>query len=206
MDREKDLEKYAQEITTLIKDTFPSFFFSGSNDTPTLREWYSLGIPTSFIHFALDGENLRRRFSLKDVRELVKKKFKRYSKEEARKALSTLEEERIPYLRIDKLYTVLKSVLLDIGVEDLSILNKLNKLKDLEDIKEIEKELISFEEEFFRLLEKKAPMSKKCKELAEKRLMPYKFYWKEKVINVTRNALIKRCLKETYGIPDFTIL
>ena len=207
MDREKSLSEYLNEIKTGLEEAYPnSFFFSGVNDTPTVREWYSLDIPLGFVLLTLSEEKLPRRFSLKDIGDLVKKKFKSYTRKEAKDALGTLREETIPYLKLDKLYKILKSVLLEVGVEDLSILEKLRELKKLEDIRQIENELIRFEETFYEFLSKRSPLGEKCKEVAEKKLSPYRVYWHKKVLQLTEKALIKKCLKEAYGIPDFTIL
>ena len=207
MDREKSLSEYLNEIKTTLEETYPgSFYYSGSNDTAVVREWYSLEIPLGFVLLTLSEEKLPKRFSLKDVRNLVKNRFKNYAKEEAKKALKTLKKDPFPYLKLDKLYKILKSVLLEVGVEDLSILEKLRELKKLEDIRQIENELIRFEETFYEFLSKKSPLGEKCKEVAEKKLSPYRIYWHKKVLQLTEKALIKKCLKEAYGIPDFTIL
>lgn len=207
MDKEQSLSEYVNELKVGLEEAYPdSFFFSGANDLPTLREWYALNVSLGFVLLALNEEKLPRRFSLKDIDSLIKKKFRNYARSEAKDALGTLNEENIPYIKLDKLYKILKSILLEVGVKDLSILEILKELRKLEDVMQIERELINFEVTFYKFLFRKSKLADKCKERAEKELFPYKIYWNEGILRLTRSSLIKKCLKDAYGIPDFTIL
>ncbi|WP_163328368.1 hypothetical protein GFV12_04770 [Desulfurobacterium thermolithotrophum] len=207
MDKDKSLSEYIDEIQIGLEEAYPGkFFFSGSNDLSVVRRWYSLNIPLGFVLLALSDEELPKRFSLKDIDELVVKKFRKYAQDEAKFALGALRKEVIPYAKLEKLYKILQSILLEIGIEDFSLLEKLKELKRIEDIKQLEEELINFEKTFYSFLYKNSPFRKECKNYAEKLLAPYNIYWHKKVLQLTKKALIKKCLKEKYGIPDFTIL
>jgi hypothetical protein len=207
MDKEKSLKEYAKEIVTHLEEEYPSlFFYSGSNDTAVLRDWYSMQIPLHFVLLVLSENPPQGRFTLRDIDRLVRERFKQFTRKEAKFALGSLQEETIPYRKLEKLYTILKSILLELEVEDLSIIEELQELKNRDSLKEIEEELINLEEKFFNLLFEYSPHSEACKQMVTEKLKPYRFYWHERVYEVTERALIKKCLRKKHGIPEFTLL
>ncbi|TCK05367.1 hypothetical protein [Phorcysia thermohydrogeniphila] len=207
MDKEKSLKEYIREIVTHLEEEYPSlFFYSGSNDTAVLRDWYSMQIPLHFVLLVLSENPPQGRFTLCDIDRLVRERFKQFTRKEAKFALGSLQEETIPYRKLDKLYTILKSILLELEIDDLSIIERLEELKGLDSLKEIEEELINLEEKFYDFLFQYSPYAESCKHLAVEKLKPYRFYWHEKVYEVTERALIKKCLRKKHGIPEFTLL
>jgi hypothetical protein len=207
MDKEKSLKEYIREIVAHLEEEYPSlFFYSGSNDTAVLRDWYSMQIPLHFVLLVLSENPPQGRFTLSDIDRLVRERFKQFTRKEAKFALGSLQEETIPYRKLEKLYTILKSVLIELEVDDLSIIEQLQRLKSCDSLKEIEEELINLEERFYELLFEHSPHSRMCKQLATEKLKPYRFYWHKKVYEVTERALIKICLRKKHGIPEFTLL
>jgi hypothetical protein len=206
MDKEKSLKEYIKDIIAHLEEEYPSFSYSGSNDIAILRNWYSMQIPLHFVLLVLSESPPQGRFTLSDIDRLVRERFKQFTRKEAKFALGSLQEETIPYRKLDKLYTIIKSVLLELEVDNLSILERIEELKKLESLKRIEEELINLEENFYNLILKRSPYTEECRQLVTEKLKPYKFYWQKKVYEVTERALIKKCLKKKHGIPEFTLL
>jgi len=206
MDKEKGLKEYIKDVIAHIEEEYPSFSYSGSNDSAILRNWYSMQIPLHFVLLVLSENPPQGRFTLSDIDKLVRERFKQFTRKEAKFALGSLQEETIPYRKLEKLYTIVKSILLELEVENFSILERLEKLKKRESLKTIEEELINLEEEFYNLIIERSPYTAECRHLVREKLKPYKFYWHKKVYDVTERALLKNCLRKKHGIPEFTLL
>ena len=204
MDRVKSLEEYAQELIECIRDQYESFFYRGQDDLPVIREWYNLGIEPHYVLMALTEEGVPERFSLRDLREPVKRWFYRECRKEADEARRSFSKETLPHNRIEKLYKIVKSVLIELEVKDLSVAEKILSLRNYPNLLEIEKSLKEIEDEFYSIVESRSPKLKECRASAKKKLEPFSVYWNRKVYRLTEKALVRDCLKRAYGIPDFS--
>ncbi len=207
MGERKSLEEYLNEVKVALEEEYPdSFFFSGASDMAVVRNWYKLGIPPHFVLLALNNDAPPKRFSLFDIDELVRKKYRSFTRDEAREASVSIYSETIPYRKLEKLYTILKSVLMEVNVNDFSTIEAVLELRELNDRVLIEKKLSDIERKFFSVLAKNSPFSHECLRQAERKVSMFKFYWQPKVLSATKKALLKKCLKEKHGVPDFSLL
>jgi hypothetical protein len=207
MEQERSFKEYLNEVKELLTEGFAeNFFFAGASDVQAARELYSIGVKPIYLLYVLQEEGLSGRFCLSQVKELVKERFKREAEREAKQAVQSYYGEVLPYKRLEKLAAIVRSLLVKLEVEDFGIVERLIELQEEEELLEIERELMRLEELLFKLLESRSPYSKECKEMADKYLEKYAFYWNEKLLELTRKALIKKCLRLKYGIPEFTAL
>ncbi|GEM_PF-963075 len=207
MGEKQTLSEYLEDIRRVLEEVYGEYFyFSGANDMPAVRDWYLMGIEPTFVLLALSDETIKRKFSLSDIRDLVKKKFKHYALKEAREARSTLREEPIPHAKVEKLYKIVKSILLELEVEDHSFAERLLELQELDNLFDIERELYELEKLFYRILASYSPYVSDCERLADKLVSPYSAYWERDVIALTKSSIIRECLKKKHGVPEFTLL
>jgi hypothetical protein len=207
MEQERSFKEYLNEVKELLTESFAEkFFFSGASDVQAARELYSLGVEPIYLLYVLQEEGLGGRFCLSQVKELVKEKYKRDTENDARKAAQSYYCEVLPYRRLEKLAAIVKSVLVKLEVEDFGIVERLKELQEEEELLEIERELMRLEELLFKLLERTSPYAKECEEFASRHLEKYAFYWNEKLLELTKKALLRRCLRLKHGIPEFTAL
>ncbi len=207
MDEKKTLGEYVNEVKAALEEVYPnSFFFSGASDMAVIRNWYKLGIPPHFVLLALNNDSLPNRFSLFDIDEVVRKKYRSFTKTEAKEASVLIASETIPYRKLEKLYTILKSILLELDIDDFSCIDPILELKNLNDKTMIERKLEDLEKKFFSILLENSPFASECLKQAEKRLSRFRFYWKKDIALVTKKALVKNCLKEKHGVPDFSLI
>jgi len=206
MDEIKSLEDYARDLLSCIRDHFDNFQWGGSDDYNVIREWYQMGIEPHYVALAISESNVSGIFRLQEVKDIVKRWYRSECKEEADEARKTLKNETLPYNKVEKLAKIVKSVLIELEASDFSVVRKILSLRDYPSLKEVEEALYSLEEEFYKLLEKTSPKAKKCKERAEKLLLRYEFYWDENVLKATKKALVRKCLRQIYGIPEFSVV
>jgi len=206
MDEIKSLEDYAKDLLSCIRDHFGTFQWRGSDDYSVIREWYQMGIEPHYVLLALSESNINGNFRLQEVNDIVKRWYRGECKEEANEARKTLRRETLPYNKVEKLAKIVKSVLIELDISDFSIVKKILSLRNYPSLKEVEEALYSLEEEFYKLLEKTSPKAKECKERAEKLLLRYEFYWDENVLKATKKALVRKCLRQIYGIPEFSVV
>ena len=204
MDEVKSLKDYAQEVLDCIRDRYENFSYRGQDDLAVIREWYSLGIEPHYVLMALSEENVPEPFTFRDIREVVKRWFFRECRKEADEARKSFSKETLPYNRIEKLYKIVKSILIELQVKDLSVAEKILSLRNYPNLLEVEKALKEIEEQFYEIVEMNSPKVKECREKARKELEPYTFYWSRKVYKLTEKALIRECLRKKYGIPEFS--
>jgi len=204
MDEIKSLEEYAQEVVDCIRDRYEHFTYRGQDDIPVIREWYNLGIEPHYVLMAISEERVPERFTFRDIREIVKRWFFRECRKEADEARRSFSKETLPYNRLEKLYKIVKSVLLELQVKDLSVAEKILSLRNYPNLLEIEKALKEIEDEFYAVVERSSPKVKECRERARKKIEPYSVYWSSKVCRLTERALLRECLKREYGIPEFS--
>ncbi len=204
MDEVKSLKDYAQEVLDCIRDRYENFSYRGQDDLAVIREWYSLGIEPHYVLMALSEENVPEPFTFRDIREVVKRWFFRECRKEAEEARRSFSKETLPYNRIEKLYKIVKSILIELQVKDLSVAEKILSLRNYPNLLEVEKALREIEDQFYEIVEMNSPKTKECREKARKELEPYILYWNRKVYKITEKALIRECLRKEYGIPEFS--
>lgn len=204
MDEIKSLDEYAQEVLDCIRDRYENFFYRGQDDIAVIREWYNLGIEPHYVLMALSEENVPERFTFRDIREIVKQWFFRECRKEADEARRSFLKETLPYNRLEKLYKIVKSILIELQVKDLSIAEKILSLRNYPNLLEVERALQEIEDRFYEIVEMHSPKVKECREEAKRKLEPYTFYWNVKVYRLTERALIRECLKREHGIPEFS--
>jgi len=204
MDEIKSLKEYAQEVLDCIRDRYENFFYTGQDDIAVIREWYDLGIEPHYVLMALSEEEIPDRFTFRDIRDVVKKWFFRECRKEADEARRSFSRETLPYNRLEKLYKIVKSILMELQVKDLSLAGKILSLRDYPNLLEVERALKEIEERFYQVVEESSPKTEECREKVRKELEPYTLYWNKKVYRLTEKALIRECLKREYGIPEFS--
>ena len=204
MDEVKSLEEYAQELVECIRDQYENFYYRGHDDLPIIREWFNLGIEPHYVLMALAEEDIPVRFSFKDIREPVKRWFFRECRREAEEARKTFSKETLPHNRIEKLYKIVKSILIELDVRDLSLAEKILSLREYPNLFEVEKSLKEMEDQFYAILESRSPHVKECKAKVKKQLDSYSVYWNSKIYRLTAKALFRECLKRAHGVPEFS--
>jgi len=204
MDEIKSLDEYAQEVLDCIRDRYENFSYRGQDDIAVIREWYNLGIEPHYVLMALSEENVPDRFTFRDIREIVKQWFFRECRREADEARRSFSKETLPYNKLEKLYKIVKSILIELQVRDLSIAEKILSLRNYPNLLEVEKALQEIEDRFYEIVEMHSPKLKECREEVKRKLEPYTFYWDVKVYRLTERALIRKCLKREHGIPEFS--
>ena len=204
MDEVKSLKEYAQELVECIRDQYENFFYRGYDDLPVIEEWYSLGIEPHYVLMALAEEKVPERFTLGDLREPVKRWFFRECKKEAEEARKSFTKETLPHNRIEKLYKIVKSVLMELNVSDFSVASRILSLREYPNLFEIERSLKEIEDQFYALLESHSPHVEECKNRIRKQLDSYSVYWNSKIYKLTARALLRECLKRAHGIPEFS--
>jgi len=198
--------KYARNIIGYLSASLPNLYHGNVDDTKILEKWFKKGIPEHFInviiHEVTQEKGIRTRLS--DIDKIVMDRFKTY-KEELRKSLrDDFASEAIPERKLEKLYKLLNDILAELEVYDFTALEKLKKLKK-ENKLSIERQLLEIEGKFYTVLFNYSPFSKECLEQSKKKLEKYKFYWPKRTYLSTLKALIKKCLKEKHGVPEFTV-
>ena len=206
MDEVKSLEEYAQELVECIRDQYENFLYRGQDDLPVIREWYNLGIEPHYVLMALAEEQVPSRFTFRDLRELVKKWFYRECRREADEARRSFSRETLPYNRLEKLYKIVKSILIELEIKDLSVAEKILSLRNYPNLLEVEKTLKEIEDQFYAIVETHSPKVKECRAEVKKMLEPYSVYWSNKIYKLTEKALLRACLKKAYGIPEFSAI
>ena len=204
MDEIKSLKEYAQEVLDCIRDRYENFSYRGQDDIAVIREWYSLGIEPHYVLMALSEENVPDHFTFRDIRDIVKRWFFRECRKEADEARRSFSKETLPYNKLEKLSKIVKSILIELQVKDLSIAEKILSLRNYPNLLEVERALKEIEDRFYEIVELNSPKIKECREEARRRLEPYTFYWNRKIYRLTERALIRECLKREYGIPEFS--
>ncbi len=204
MDEIKSLEEYAQELVECIRDQYENFLYRGQDDLPVIREWYNLGIEPHYVLMALAEEQVPSRFTFRDLRELVKKWFYRECRREAEEARRSFSRETLPYNKLEKLYKIVKSILIELEIKDLSVAEKILSLRNYPNLLEVEKTLKEIEDQFYATVETHSPKVKECRAEVRRMLEPYSVYWSSKIYKLTEKALLRACLKKAYGIPEFS--
>jgi len=203
----KKFTEYAREIVNYLSESFPSLYHGGSDDSQILRKWYRKRIPEHLIKLiieelpAKDAKNIK----LSDIDRAVMERFASYIREEEKTLRREIERERIPERKLEKLAKLIQNILIEIGVDDLSVAERIGKLSEL-DTFTAEKELYRVEREFYRMLLRSSPHSKECIERSKEQLKKYRFYWPRDSYFTTLKALVKKCLKEKHEIPEFTVV
>jgi hypothetical protein len=206
MDEIKSLEDYAKDVLSCIRDYFGDFQWRGSDDYNVIREWYHMGIEPHYVLLAISESNVKGNFRLREVNEIVKRWYRKECRKEASEARETLNEETLPYNRIEKLAKIVKSILIELEISDFSVVKKILSLRDYPSLKEVEKTLYSIEEEFYKLLETSSPKTEECRKKVKDLLSRYEFYWDENVLKASEKALVRNCLRKIYGIPEFSVV
>jgi len=144
----------------------------------------------------IQRESPKERLSLKDLKPFLKELTEKESEEEVIN----------PYEKISRLISYLNYFLLELKVKDKTLVKKLESLLEEEELLVVERELYKVEEELFKLLKEKSPFYQECLRKALKVTNKFSFYWRGKVLELTKEALIRKCLREKYGIPEFSAL
>ncbi len=202
---DEKFSEYARNIVGYLSDSLSTFYQGGVDDTKILESWFKRGIPEHFIKVIIHElvNEKGNKVKISDIDKLVKEKYRNFRKEEEKTLRSAYEFENIPEKKVLKLYEILKNVLLEIDIDDFSIIEELKNISGTSKF-QLEKDLIRFEGKFFTFLFKHSPFSKDCLTQAREKLESYKFYWPAKTYELTLKALVKKCLKEKHGIPEFT--
>ncbi len=200
MVQERNFREYLEALKELLSEHFEGkFYFVPSTDSVAAKELFELKLaPEEVLSFLVKyGEDLiSRRFNLFQVKELVKNFSRRPS-----------ESSEVPYSvnRVEILIDFLDSLSRELKLDQSLLKRRLEELLEEEDSFKVERELYRIEDELFNMLEE-TPAGRKCREEAERKVDRFSFYWKGKVLEVTRKALVRECLRKRYGIPEFTSL
>jgi hypothetical protein len=197
MDKWPDLESYANELFSFLQEHFDGWRPSGTNDFLVVEKWFQSQIEPAFLLLLKD--ELPATFNLREIDELVQSRYANY-------CLTGQTES--PYQRLNRLIEFVEGLFKELGVEDATLVSRLKELQSEENLESfrVEKRLQEAEEALFQLLKERSPFAKECEERAERLVEDYSFYWHSKVLELTKEALIKKCLREKHGVPEFTVL
>lgn len=205
-------KEFAIDMIGRIKESCPTkFYSSGANDNAVLKILYLTSIPDTVIMKTVEVEaKKRKRFCLADLKSQIFREFKKFTRENPGFSRGELKTEVVPTARLSKLKNVLVALIIEnLGdidkLQNLSFLEKIEKLKTKKSKQVIEKELYKIENDFYSFLLKEFPDAKDCIKSSIPKVNPYKYYWKRDTYLITLRAIIKRCLKEKYNVPEFTI-
>lgn len=199
MEQREDFRRYLIDLNNLLNEELEGKYFHSSDDTKIAYKLFKAGInPIKVLEIFMNiqRESPKERLSLKDLKPFLKELTEKESEEEVIN----------PYEKISRLISYLNYFLLELKVKDKTLVKKLESLLEEEELLVVERELYKVEEELFKLLKEKSPFYQECLRKALKVTNKFSFYWRGKVLELTKEALIRKCLREKYGIPEFSAL
>ncbi len=199
MEQRGDFKRYLIDLNSLLNEELEGKYYQTSDDNSIAYELFRANvspIEVLEVFMTILKESPKERLSLRDLRPFLSELTQ---KEQESKVIT-------PYEKVSRLISYLKYLFAELEVEDDGIIGKLEKLLEEEELFKIEKELYKVEEELFKLLEATSPFYQECLKKALKATNRFSFYWKGKVLEITRKAIIKKCLREKHGIPEFSAL
>ncbi len=199
MEQKEAFRKYLLDLNSLLNEELEGKYYQTLDDSSIAYELFKAKvnpIKVLEVFMTILKESPKERLSLRDLRPFLRELTE---KEQEGKAIT-------PYERVSKLISYLKYLFAELGVEEDNLIRKLEKLLEEEELFKIEGELYRIEEELFKLLEANSPFYQECLKRALKATNRFSFYWKGKVLEITRKAIIKKCLREKHGIPEFSAL
>ncbi|ADU96440.1 hypothetical protein Theam_0468 [Thermovibrio ammonificans HB-1] len=196
MDEREALLNYYREISQFLEDHFEGFRLGGPYDMEVIRQWFRYNLPPYYLLRLKD--ELPESFTLRDIGDFVLRRFL------SERNVSFVPSPVGPSSALERLALRVREILGELGVSDFSIAERILELAADDDLLEVEKELYSLEKHFFKLLAARSPYAKECREFARKKLEPFRTRWSDKVLALTEQALVKRCLWEKHNVPEFT--
>ncbi len=199
MEQKEAFRRYLIDLNNLLNEELEGKYYQTSDDTTIAYKLFKANInPIKVLEVFMNiqRESPKERLSLKDLKPFLKELTEKEREEEV----------ITPYEKITKLIDYLNYLFLELKVKDKTLVRKLESLLEEEELLVVERELYKVEEELFKLLKEKSPFYQECLKRALKATNRFSFYWKGKVLDLTKEALIKKCLREKHGIPEFSAL